>query len=115
MLLHLLQVTEDQNLWTLNVALYNISNNMGTKQNAIMGMAVVSVISFSFPRLTLHAGRRNALLKLSGKQDGEQLYAKICMPLSKPIISLIALQTFIGNWNDFGLCCPFLRLLYFHL
>lgn len=29
------------------------------------------------------------------------LYAKICMPLSKPIISLIALQTFIGNWNDF--------------
>lgn len=29
------------------------------------------------------------------------LYAKILMPLSKPIISLIALQTFIGNWNDF--------------
>lgn len=29
------------------------------------------------------------------------LYSKICMPLSKPIISLIALQTFIGNWNDF--------------
>ena len=25
------------------------------------------------------------------------LYTKICMPLSKPIISLIALQTFIGN------------------
>ncbi len=29
------------------------------------------------------------------------LYTKIWMPLSKPIISLIALQTFIGNWNDF--------------
>lgn len=29
------------------------------------------------------------------------LYAKICMPLSKPIISMIALQTFLGNWNDF--------------
>lgn len=29
------------------------------------------------------------------------LYFKICMPLSKPIISLIALQTFISNWNDF--------------
>ena len=29
------------------------------------------------------------------------LYSRICMPLSKPIISLIALQTFIGNWNDF--------------
>lgn len=29
------------------------------------------------------------------------LYTKICMPLSKPIISLIALQTFLGNWNDF--------------
>lgn len=29
------------------------------------------------------------------------LYTKICMPLSKPIISLIALQVFLGNWNDF--------------
>lgn len=36
-------VTEDQNLWTLNVALYNISNNMGTKQNALMGLAVVTI------------------------------------------------------------------------
>mgnify|MGYP002224150413 CR=1 FL=1 len=31
------------------------------------------------------------------------LYTRICMPLSKPIISLIALQTFIGNWKiSFG-------------
>ncbi len=29
------------------------------------------------------------------------LYTRICMPLSKPIIALIALQTFLGNWNDF--------------
>ena len=29
------------------------------------------------------------------------LYSRICMPLSKSIISLIALQTFLGNWNDF--------------
>lgn len=29
------------------------------------------------------------------------LYTKICLPLSKPIIALIVLQTFIGNWNDF--------------
>ncbi len=29
------------------------------------------------------------------------LYWKICMPLSKPIISLIAFQTFLSNWNDF--------------
>lgn len=29
------------------------------------------------------------------------LYSRICMPLSKPIIALIALQTFLGNWNDF--------------
>ncbi len=29
------------------------------------------------------------------------LYSRICMPLSHPIISLIALQTFLGNWNDF--------------
>ena len=35
--------TEDQNLWTLNVALYNISNNAGTKQNALMGLAVVTI------------------------------------------------------------------------
>ncbi|MHA0857127.1 carbohydrate ABC transporter permease [Paenibacillus sp. CMAA1364] len=40
----------------------------------------------------------------AAKLDGASnlyLYSKICMPLSKPIISLIALQTFIGNWNDF--------------
>ncbi|OAB45750.1 carbohydrate ABC transporter permease [Paenibacillus antarcticus] len=40
----------------------------------------------------------------AAKLDGAKnfyLYMKICMPLSKPIISLIALQTFIGNWNDF--------------
>lgn len=36
-------VTEDQKLWTLNVALYNISNNAGTKQNALMGLAVVTI------------------------------------------------------------------------
>ena len=36
-------VTEDQNLWILNVALYNISNNAGTKQNALMGLAVVTI------------------------------------------------------------------------
>ncbi len=29
------------------------------------------------------------------------LYTRICMPLSKSIIALIALQTFLGNWNDF--------------
>lgn len=36
-------VTEDQRLWTLNVALYNISNSTSTKQNAIMGLAVVII------------------------------------------------------------------------
>ena len=36
-------VTENQDLWTLNVALYNISNNMGTKQNALMGLAVITI------------------------------------------------------------------------
>ncbi len=29
------------------------------------------------------------------------MFFKICMPLSKPIISVIALQTFLANWNDF--------------
>lgn len=29
------------------------------------------------------------------------LFIRICMPLSKPIISVIALQTFLSNWNDF--------------
>lgn len=37
-------VTEDQKLWTLNVALYNISNNVATKQNALMGLAVVTIM-----------------------------------------------------------------------
>ena len=36
-------VTEDQKLWTLNVALYNISNNAGTKQNALMGLSIVTI------------------------------------------------------------------------
>ncbi len=36
-------VTEDQKLWTLNVALYNISNNVATKQNALMGLSVVTI------------------------------------------------------------------------
>ncbi len=29
------------------------------------------------------------------------LFTNICMPLSKPIIAVIALQTFLSNWNDF--------------
>ncbi len=29
------------------------------------------------------------------------VFSKICMPLSKPIISIIGLQTFLANWNDF--------------
>lgn len=37
-------VTEKQDLWTLNVALYNISNNQGTKQNALMGIALVTIL-----------------------------------------------------------------------
>ena len=37
-------VTEKQSLWTLNVALYNISNNNGTKQNALMGIAFVTIL-----------------------------------------------------------------------
>lgn len=40
----------------------------------------------------------------AAKLDGATnmyLYSKICMPLSKPIVALIALQTFIGNWNDY--------------
>ena len=28
-------------------------------------------------------------------------FLRICMPLSKPIIAVIALQTFLANWNDF--------------
>lgn len=37
-------VTEKQNLWTLNVALYNIGNNVGTKQNALMGISIVTIL-----------------------------------------------------------------------
>lgn len=37
-------VTEKQDLWTLNVALYNISNNVSTKQNALMGIAFVTIL-----------------------------------------------------------------------
>lgn len=40
----------------------------------------------------------------AAKVDGASnlyCYFKICMPLSKSIISIIALQTFLSNWNDF--------------
>lgn len=29
------------------------------------------------------------------------VFSRICMPLSKPIISIVGLQTFLANWNDF--------------
>ncbi|MFI3172176.1 MAG: carbohydrate ABC transporter permease [Eubacteriales bacterium] len=29
------------------------------------------------------------------------LFTNICVPLSKPIIAVVALQTFLSNWNDF--------------
>lgn len=38
--------------------------------------------------------------KIDGATD-IYIYARIAMPLSKPIISLIALQTFLANWNDY--------------
>lgn len=38
--------------------------------------------------------------RIDGATD-RYLFFKICMPLSKPIISVIALQTFLSNWNDF--------------
>lgn len=38
--------------------------------------------------------------KIDGASD-MYIYSKIAMPLSKPIISLIALQTFLSNWNDY--------------
>lgn len=37
-------VTEDQNLWTLNVALYNISKNVAAKQNAVLGISLVTML-----------------------------------------------------------------------
>ncbi len=37
-------VTERQDLWTLNVALYNIANNVSTKQNALMGISFVTIL-----------------------------------------------------------------------
>lgn len=41
-------VTERQDLWTLNVALYNISNNVSTKQNALMGISFVTILPVLF-------------------------------------------------------------------
>lgn len=37
-------VTEDPSLWTLNVALFNLSNNLGTKQNAILGLSIMTTL-----------------------------------------------------------------------
>jgi ABC-type glycerol-3-phosphate transport system permease component len=37
-------VTEKQSLWTLNVALYNISQNELTKQNFLMGLSIITIL-----------------------------------------------------------------------
>jgi ABC-type glycerol-3-phosphate transport system permease component len=40
----------------------------------------------------------------AGRIDGASEwfnYTRICIPLSKPIIAVMALQVFLGNWNDF--------------
>lgn len=37
-------VTEKQSLWTLNVALYNISKNQFIKMNFIMGLSLLSIL-----------------------------------------------------------------------
>lgn len=40
----------------------------------------------------------------AARMDGSSemnTFLKICMPMSKPIITLIALQTFVGAWGDF--------------
>ncbi|MGL5676175.1 MAG: carbohydrate ABC transporter permease [Cellulosilyticaceae bacterium] len=41
-------VTERQNLWTLNVALYNLSQNKSIKQNFIMGLSVLTILPVLF-------------------------------------------------------------------
>ncbi|WP_053984864.1 carbohydrate ABC transporter permease [Niameybacter massiliensis] len=41
-------VTERQNLWTLNVALYNISQNKAVKQNFVMGLSVLTILPVLF-------------------------------------------------------------------
>ena len=41
-------VTEKQNLWTLNVALYNLSQNRAIKQNFIMGLSVLTILPVLF-------------------------------------------------------------------
>lgn len=38
--------------------------------------------------------------KIDGAGDW-YLYTRICVPLSGPIISLVAVTTFLSNWNDF--------------
>lgn len=45
----------------------------------------------------------NELFEAARMDGASELFAyyKICMPLSKPIISLIALNVFLSNWNDF--------------
>ena len=37
-------VTEKQELWTLNVALYNLSNNGSIKQNFILGLSLITIL-----------------------------------------------------------------------
>ncbi|MBP1994426.1 carbohydrate ABC transporter permease [Paenibacillus eucommiae] len=41
-------VTEDQKLWTLNVALYNLSKNAMIKPNFMMGLSIITIVPVIF-------------------------------------------------------------------
>jgi len=41
-------VTEDQQLWTLNVALYNLSKNAMVKPNFMMGLSILTIVPVIF-------------------------------------------------------------------
>ncbi|MBO1004764.1 carbohydrate ABC transporter permease [Pseudogracilibacillus auburnensis] len=45
----------------------------------------------------------NSLFEAARMDGGSEFYifTKICMPISKPIVSLIAIQAFIAGWSDF--------------
>ncbi len=62
----------------------------------IMPQATLVRASSSLPRDLLSAAR------IDGRPEW-QLFARIALPLAKPVVGLIAFFSFVGNWNNFFL------------
>jgi multiple sugar transport system permease protein len=94
------------------VPLFILVNNLGLI-NTYAGLILPSIASATTLLITVNFFKTlpDELLEAVRIDGGSELtiYAKIALPLSKPIISTVALLSFIGSWNNYlwPLLCVF--------